>query len=147
MEEKIIEIVSGCFGVDVSGIKSKCRKRELAEARQVCMYLIMKYTTKTLSDCASMVNIHQHGTVIHARKAVGNLIDTDKVFATKLRLIEKAIEENKSVPNMGPDAVWGESDFFPEPVVQVWSDTPFVSPFAKVLSCTNQPFISYKTVR
>lgn len=147
MEEKIIEIVSGCFGVDVSGIKSKCRKRELAEARQVCMYLIMKHTEDTLDACASFVNVGEHGTVIHAKKTVSNLMDTDRVFANKIRLIERAIVEKKTAPNMSPDAVWGENDFFTEPVVQVWDGTPFVSPYAQVSSCTNQPFMTYKSVR
>ncbi len=144
MEEKIIEIVSGCFGVDIPAIKSKCKKRELAEARQVCMYFIMKYTKDTLTACASFVNVSEHGTVIHAKKVVENLIETNKVFANKMKIIDRAINENKSAPNMSEYAVWGENDFFPEPQVQRWDNTPYVNPYAHVASCTNLPYMGYK---
>jgi len=57
----------------------KSRKRELVETRQVCMYVLDRETSYSLTDIGAKFN-KDHSTVHHACKTIRNLIDTDRRF-------------------------------------------------------------------
>lgn len=70
----IIRIVSEHTGVTYELMKTKSRKREYTESRQICMYLIHKYTKLSLRLIGLKFGGRDHSTVIHACQKVDDLM-------------------------------------------------------------------------
>jgi len=81
----IDEIVSESFGVTVERMKAKDRKRkrEEVEARQFAMWWREQNTKESQESIGDRYGGRDHATVIHARKTVNNLMETNKVFREK----------------------------------------------------------------
>jgi len=81
----IDDIVSESFGVTVERMKAedRKRKREEVEARQFAMWWRERNTKETLADIGMMYGGRDHSTVLHAKKTVNNLMETNKVFREK----------------------------------------------------------------
>ena len=89
---EIKEAVCEYYNLDIKDIQTKSRKREVAQARQVAMYLARKYTKKSLSVIGSEIGNRDHATVLHACKTVENLIETDKTIRQSLDTIESKLK-------------------------------------------------------
>lgn len=89
---EIKEAVCEYYNLDVKDIQTKSRKREVAQARQVAMYLARKYTKKSLAVIGSEIGNRDHATVLHACKTVENLIETDKTIRQSLDTIESKLK-------------------------------------------------------
>ena len=76
----IQKVVSDYFNMPVELMKSKTRKREIVQARQIAMYFSKKLTKSSLASIGMQCGGKDHATVLHACKTVNNLIDTDKTF-------------------------------------------------------------------
>ena len=74
---------------DFSEIRS--RSQEVAENRQIAMYLCRKYTRKSLREIGMEFGNKTPATIMHACKTIQNLTHTDKSFRTKLAMIEKSL--------------------------------------------------------
>jgi len=72
---------------------SKSRNRDIVVPRQVSMYLIKEYFKKkiSLAKIGKQIGNKDHATVLHACKAINNLIDTDKQFVRELKEIKDTI--------------------------------------------------------
>lgn len=92
--EYIIAIVGKFYGVSGIYTETKSRKREYVHARQVAMYLICKYSTATLEKVGAQFAGKDHATVLHARKVVNNLMDTDKSIRSQVKDLESIIKLN-----------------------------------------------------
>ncbi len=79
--EMIVGVVCRTFGVTNEMLNSSKRTRELAQARQVAMYLSKQHTKSSLSAIGAAVGGRNHSTVLHSCKAVTNLLETDKQFS------------------------------------------------------------------
>ncbi|MBQ0030140.1 MAG: chromosomal replication initiator protein DnaA [Paludibacteraceae bacterium] len=86
---QIKEAVCNYYNVGVDDIQTKSRKRDVAQARQVAMYLARKLTKKSLSTIGQEIGNRDHATVLHACKTVENLIETEKEMSISLEAIEK----------------------------------------------------------
>ncbi|GHV55896.1 chromosomal replication initiator protein DnaA [Bacteroidia bacterium] len=86
--EKIQNIVSTYFKIDIDQIHSKSRKREIVQARQVTMFLSKKYTDHSYSHIGNMVGKRDHATVLHACKTIQDSLDIDKGFRLTMKDIE-----------------------------------------------------------
>ena len=82
-----IEIKVGCSPFE----GTKCRKRELVVARQLFMVLLEKYTNKTLAHIGGLLG-KDHATVLHAKKTIKDLVDTDKSFRVMYSELDKKVE-------------------------------------------------------
>ncbi len=89
--ESIVDIVSENTSISIDAINSKARTRDVAQARQIAMYLAKKHTKSPLATIGSTIGGRNHATVLHACKTVGNLMDTDKMFSRKISDLEKII--------------------------------------------------------
>lgn len=69
----------------------RTRSQEVAENRQIAMYLCRKYTRKSLREIGVEFGNKTPATIMHACKTIQNLVQTDKTFRTKLSQIEKSI--------------------------------------------------------
>jgi len=86
--DTIISEVCRYLNVDTLSMYSPSRKRELVEARQIAMYFMLLHTNLPLKAVGAMFGWRDHSTVIYARQTVQDLMDTNKVFKTKVYDIE-----------------------------------------------------------
>lgn len=87
----IQKVVCDYFNLPLELMKSKTRKREVVQARQIAMYFSKSLTKSSLATIGSHCGGKDHATVLHACRTVNNLIDTDKHFRIYITDIEKKI--------------------------------------------------------
>ncbi len=78
--QMIKRAVSDKFGVPVTQMEAKTRLREVVIARQTAMDLMWNIANMPLKAIGAEFGNRDHSTVIHARKAVSNMIDTDRMY-------------------------------------------------------------------
>lgn len=88
---QIRKVVCDFMEISEDELDSPKRTRDIAQARQVAMYLSKKHTTLPLSVIGSSIGGKNHATVLHACKAVNNLIETDKAFARTMDELERRL--------------------------------------------------------
>ena len=81
------------LGVTPENFASSRRTREIAQARQIAMYLSKKYTKLPLTVIGSTIGGRNHATVLHSCKQITNLLETDKAFKQQMEDIERRITE------------------------------------------------------
>ena len=77
---KIARAVCDYFKISQEQMASKSRKREVAQARQIAMYLSRTLTNTSLSYIGSQIGGRDHATVLHSFNTVNDLLDTDRTF-------------------------------------------------------------------
>jgi len=87
----IQKVVCDYFDLPIELLKSKTRKREVVQARQIAMFFAKKMTKSSLANIGMHCGGKDHATVLHACKTVNNLIDTDKRFRGYITDLEKKI--------------------------------------------------------
>lgn len=87
----IQKVVCDYFDLPIELLKSKTRKREVVQARQIAMFFAKKMTKSSLANIGMHCGGKDHATVLHACKTVNNLIDTDKRFRGYVNDLEKKI--------------------------------------------------------
>ena len=89
--EHIIEVVCDFLHIDIQRLNSPERTREVAQARQIAMYLAKQHTKSPLIAIGSAIGGRNHATVLHSCKAVSNQIETDKAFQRQMEELEKLV--------------------------------------------------------
>lgn len=89
--EYIQKVVSDYFDLPVEMLKSKTRKREVVQARQISMYFSKRMTKSSLANIGAHCGGKDHATVLHACRTVMNLSETDKQFRGYLEDLEKKL--------------------------------------------------------
>jgi hypothetical protein len=92
--EYILKIVQSTLKVDENFATTKNRKRELVYARQVSMYLIFRFSTCSLERIGEIFGGKDHATIIHARKTIANLMETDKSIYDQVMNLEEVVKLN-----------------------------------------------------
>jgi chromosomal replication initiator protein len=87
----IQKIVSDYFQLPIEQIKSKTRRREVVQARQITMYFAKNHTKTSLANIGLQCGGKDHATVLHACRTVGNLIETDRRFKGYIDELQKKI--------------------------------------------------------
>ncbi|MFN5324305.1 MAG: chromosomal replication initiator protein DnaA [Bacteroidota bacterium] len=91
----IQKVVCDYFDLPLDVLKSKTRKREVVQARQLAMYFSKSMTKSSLSNIGIHCGGKDHATVLHACRTVNNLMETDKKFKTYVTDIQKRIQINE----------------------------------------------------
>lgn len=89
--EHIRKVVCEYFNIDEATFDSPKRTREIAQARQIAMYLCKQHTKSPLSAIGAAIGGKNHATVLHACKAVTNLMETDKSFLQTIEEIDRRV--------------------------------------------------------
>ena len=89
--EFIQKVVCDYFDLPIDLMKSKSRKREVVQARQIAMFFSKQFTKSSLANIGAQCGGKYHATVLHACKTVNNLIETDKQFKAYVDELEKKI--------------------------------------------------------
>jgi len=92
----IDEIVAQSFGIDISWLTTKSRKRIGVEARQLAMWWRENNTKESQESIGDRYGGRDHATVIHACKTVNNLMKNNREFRVKA---EDAINRLESIKN------------------------------------------------
>ena len=89
--DHIIDVVCKHQNLDFARFNSSERTREIAQARQIAMYLAKQHPKAPLTTIGSAIGGRNHATVLHSCKAVANLMETDKNFRLQVEEIEKKV--------------------------------------------------------
>jgi chromosomal replication initiator protein len=92
--EYIQKLVCDYFTIPVEQVKSKTRKREIVQARQISMFYAKDLTKSSLKTIGMHFGGRDHSTVIHACQTVNDLMETDKKFKADIEEIGKRIKMN-----------------------------------------------------
>ena len=87
----IQKIVCDYFDLPIDLLKSKTRKREVVQARQIAMFFAKNMTKSSLATIGMHCGGKDHATVLHACRTVNNLMETDKRFKNYISELEKKI--------------------------------------------------------
>ncbi len=87
----IQKVVCDYFDMPIELIKSKTRKREIVQARQLTMYFSKQLTKNSLATIGAQCGNKDHATVLHACRTVNNLAETDKRFKTYVDDLRKKL--------------------------------------------------------
>lgn len=87
----IQKVVCDYFTLPIELMKSKTRKREVVQARQIAMYFSKQFTKSSLATIGLHCGGKDHATVLHACRTVNNLMDTDKRFRAYIDELNKKI--------------------------------------------------------
>ncbi len=87
----IQKVVCDYFDLQIDTMKSKTRKREVVQARQIAMFFAKSMTKSSLATIGMHCGGKDHATVLHACRTVNNLMDTDKRFKAYIEELEKKI--------------------------------------------------------
>jgi len=90
----IQKLVCDFYNVSIDSVKSKTRKREIVQARQIAMYFAKDLTKASLKNIGTHFGNRDHSTVIHVCQTVNDLIDTDKKFRHDVEELNKRIRIN-----------------------------------------------------
>lgn len=90
----IQKVVCDYFDLPIELMKSKTRKREVVQARQIAMFFSKKLTKSSLANIGAHCGGKDHATVLHACRTVANLSETDKQFKSFIDDLEKKLAVN-----------------------------------------------------
>ncbi|MBQ3827414.1 MAG: chromosomal replication initiator protein DnaA [Prevotella sp.] len=90
--DDIINTVCHHFNVSTAAVSGKSRKQEFVVARQVSMYLALKYTKMPTARIGKLIGGRDHSTVIHSCSQVEKRLKLDKSFSEEISSIENAFK-------------------------------------------------------
>lgn len=88
----IEQTVCKYFKLTKDDLKRKTRRREIVMPRQICMFLLGKFTNHSLVKIGRYFNGKDHTTVIYSLRTVQNLIDTDDLVRNDMERILELLE-------------------------------------------------------
>ena len=95
--EEIIKYVSKDTGISQKLICGKSRKKEIALARQITMYLSRELTDLSLFNIGTFLGKRDHSTVIHACKTIDIKLKKESVFKKNIVKLKKEINQIKII--------------------------------------------------
>jgi hypothetical protein len=100
----LIDYVAEQFGISPVHLRfnTKSRKREIKNARQVCMYFMFIEGHKRLIDVAVAFNKKEHSTVINAIKKTEDYCDTEPDYRDRVSHIRDMIRSGQVDPVVRP---------------------------------------------
>ncbi|MCF3650318.1 chromosomal replication initiator protein DnaA [Synoicihabitans lomoniglobus] len=89
--ETIQKRVADHFQIRLSDMTSKRRPNNIAIPRQIAMYLSRTLTKHSLQEIGDMYGGRDHGTVIHACKAVDNMMEQDQTMRSSIEFLRNQL--------------------------------------------------------
>ena len=91
--ETIQKRVADHFQIRHSDMTSKRRPNNIAIPRQIAMYLARTLTKHSLQEIGDLFGGRDHGTVIHACKAVDNMCDQDATTRSSVEFLKTQLSK------------------------------------------------------
>jgi chromosomal replication initiator protein len=102
--EKVQKVTCEAMGLSPNMIRTHTRKKEVAIARQVAMYLAKRHTSNSLKSIGLAMGGRDYSTVIHACKKIEGMLNEDQAFANKIKEIEDKLTQ-KQESNIKPSEI------------------------------------------
>jgi hypothetical protein len=93
--EKIGLMVAYYYNINVDKIQVKTQQRQSVLPRQICMYFSLQLTKHSLSEIGEYFAGRDHATVLHAKKTINNLVETNRNIREEIKDIEFLILRGK----------------------------------------------------
>ncbi len=90
---KIIDVVAKYFGIDSSMIKGKMKKKNIADARAIVMYLSRILTEESLERIGLEIGGRDHSTVIYSYEKISNELKTNLKLQEEIRILKDKLRE------------------------------------------------------
>ncbi len=91
--DEIINRVAQYFGLDVSQVKGRSRKRDIARPRQVAMYLIREETDASLPQIGDLLDGRDHSTILYGCERVAELLEEDLDFQQEVTTLRQRLHD------------------------------------------------------
>lgn len=88
----ITKTVCEQLSIDENKVRDKTRKKEIAFARQVCMYISKEMTKNTYKTIGLHFGGRDHATVLHAHSTISSMISSDKTIRELINQITNKLE-------------------------------------------------------
>jgi chromosomal replication initiator protein len=85
--EELIKIVADFYGVEVSAITDKSRKKEVVKPRQITMYVLREFFDISYPTIGDKLGGRDHTTIIHSYEKVKNDLKSDPALGAELEQI------------------------------------------------------------
>lgn len=96
--DNLITDVCNYFYITRADMNSKSRRVEFSRPRQIAMYLMKLHFFKIpLKEIGKMIGNRNHATVIHARKAIQNDIDTNVEIRNMINTLNNIINTKRKI--------------------------------------------------
>jgi len=89
--DEIIDRVARHFGLDVSEVKGRSRKRDIARPRQVAMYLLREETDASLPQIGELLDGRDHSTILYGCERVAELLEEDLDFRREVTTLRQRL--------------------------------------------------------
>ena len=89
--EKIADVTSKYYNVDVDDIKGSARSQKVSLARQISIYLSRELTNQSFENIGEYFN-KKHTTAMYAHKQIKTTINTQKELSSAIREIKQALK-------------------------------------------------------
>lgn len=89
----IMVIVCQYYGISSEVLKSGLRKRKVTWPRQVYCYLCSHLTKMSLKAIGETIGNRDHTTILHSKKLVKDLTQTDDLLRLEIRELQEKIKE------------------------------------------------------
>lgn len=89
--DHICDLVCEHYSLSQESLFSQSRKAEIAQPRQVAMYLARKHTSYSLDAIGSTIGKRTHATVMHSCKLIDGLLKNDKHLQKDIQILESKI--------------------------------------------------------
>ena len=86
----IISSICSYFNTDMGDVFGESRKREVAKVRHMCCFFIREITNQEYKTIGFKFN-RDHATVMHSRKTIFNLAETDKKIRAEVDGVSKML--------------------------------------------------------
>jgi len=90
----IKSLVAAYFNMASIRLDFKTKKRQVVQARQLAHYFSIIYTNESLSEIGKNIGGKDHSTVLHSKKTITNLADTDKKIRDIINKLDVFIKSN-----------------------------------------------------
>ena len=90
--ESILKNVGTVFEVKVSDIKGESRLKNIAQARQVAMFLAKELIQESLQKLALSFGGKTHSTLLHAWKKISNELENNLILSRQIEMIKKNLD-------------------------------------------------------
>jgi len=90
--EKISKTIATELGFEIEALKTTSRKRELVEARMMCMTLCWEKKVGSLKEIGLFFGGRDHSTVIHAKQTIWDLCYSDRHIKALYEHIKNVVE-------------------------------------------------------
>ena len=90
---KIVDVVAKYFNIDSAMIKGKMKKKNIANARAIAMYLSRMLTTESLERIGLEIGGRDHSTVIHSFEKISDELKENVELQEEIRILKEKLCE------------------------------------------------------